>query len=204
MGISPEKVQNVRNRLARQKGRRIGVIKKKTLLLLAGGVALGLSGSPRTYWKIASAMGKEWGELTKQSTERAINALYASKLVDVKENSDGTFTLIMSEKGQKKALTYDLYRMRIKVPPVWDEQWRLISFDVPVGKKQLRDSLREHLLDLGFYEFQQSVFIHPFNCADEIEYLTELYDARKYVRFFLVAKADNELQLKKFFGLEMS
>ncbi|MEK7170124.1 MAG: hypothetical protein AAB767_02450 [Patescibacteria group bacterium] len=203
MGISPEKVQNVRNRLARHKELRIGATKKKILLLLVGGVTLGLSGSPRTYWKIVSAMGKEWGELSKQAAERATNALYASKLVDAKENNDGTFTLVMSEKGRKKALTYDLYRMKIKVPPVWDKQWRLISFDVPVGKKQLRDSLREHLLGLGFYEFQQSVFIHPFDCADEIEYLTELYDARKYVRFFLVTKADNELHLKKFFGLTM-
>ncbi|MDO8594876.1 MAG: hypothetical protein Q7R93_05205 [bacterium] len=204
MGISEEKVKNVRNRMARHKERRIGVTKKKVLLLLAGGLALGLTGSPRTYWKIVGEMRKEWSELTKQSAERAINALYASKLVSAKENGDGTFTLIMVEKGRKKALTYDLYRMKIKVPAVWDRQWRLISFDVPVGKKQLRDSLREHLLKLGFYEFQQSVFIHPFNCADEIEYLTELYDARKYVRFFLVSKADNELHLKKFFGLEMA
>ena len=202
MGISVEKVRNVRDRLARHKERRVGAVKKKILLLLAGGVALGLSGSPRTYWKIASVMRKEWGELTKQSAERAVNALYASKLVDAKENGDGTFTLIMSEKGRKKDLTYDLYRLKIKIPAVWDKQWRLVSFDVPVGKKQLRDSLREHLLGLGFYEFQQSVFIHPFDCTEEIEYLIELYDARKYVRLFLVTKADNELHLKKFFGLE--
>ena len=106
MGISPEKVQNVRNRLARHKELRIGATKKKILLLLVGGVTLGLSGSPRTYWKIVSAMGKEWGELSKQAAERATNALYASKLVDAKENNDGTFTLVMSKGRRSPRMTF--------------------------------------------------------------------------------------------------
>ena len=202
MGISATTIRDVRNRLARHKDRRIGVAKKKVLLLLFGGISLGLSGSPGTYWKIAGAMKKEWEELSKQGAERAINSLYASRLVGAKENEDGTYSLTLNEKGRKRVLTYDLARMKIKIPPKWDNLWRMVSFDVPIGKKIVRDSIREHLLNLGFYEMQQSLFIHPFDCKEEIDYLVELHDARKHVRFFLVTHADNEPHLKKFFGME--
>lgn len=197
-----ETVENVRNRIRQHHDLRMGLVKKKVMLLLLGGLSLGLSGSPSTSWKIIGAMQKEWKELNKQGAERAINSLYASRLVAIKENADGTCSLILSEKGRRRALTFNLNRIKIKTPAQWDGLWRLISFDVPVGKKEVRDSLREHLLRLGFFEVQQSLCIHPFDCVDEITYITELYDARKYVRFMLVAKADNEVQLKKFFGIK--
>lgn len=180
----------------------MGVTKKKMLLLLLGGLSLGLSGSPRTSWKIIGAMTKEWGDLSRQAAERAINSLYASKLVGVKENNDGTITLILCEKGEKKALTYNLARMKIEVPSKWDELWRIISFDIPVDKKEVRDSLRGHLFRLGFFEIHQSLFIYPFECRNEVEYMVELYDARKYVRFILATNIDNELHLRKFFNME--
>ena len=196
-----EILRRAKERVAQHKSLRMGIVKKKVLLLLFGGLALGLSGSPSTYWKIAGALYKDWKQLSKQSTERAINSLYASRLIDVKENSDGTYSLFLSERGKRKVLTYNIGRMKVNTPPTWDRLWRLVSFDVPVDKKEVRDSLRGHLLRLGFCEVQQSLFMHPFDCANEITYLTELYDAGKYVRFMLVTQVDNELYLKKFFGL---
>ncbi len=179
----------------------MGVTKKKALLLLLGGLSLGLSGSPRTSWKIIGEMIKEWKELNRQVAERAINSLFASRLVDTKENKDGTFTLILSEKGKRKALTYDLVKMRVEKPTKWDRMWRLISFDVPVDKKEVRDSLREQLLRLGFYELHQSLFIHPFDCFKEITYIIELYDAHAYVRFASLNYIDNEVELRRFFKI---
>lgn len=202
MGVSPETIKAVKARLASQKGRRVGGVQRKILLLLVGGLTLGLSGSPRSYWKIVGSLRKEWRHLSKQAAERAINALYASRLVAVKENADRTFTLVLAEKGKRRALTYDLSRMRIQEPQKWDGQWRLVAFDVPIDKKAVRDSLRGHFLRLGFYEFQQSLFFHPFDCLQEITYITELYDARKYVRFMLVSHVDNERDVKNFFGMK--
>src|SRR3989344_3159507 len=151
VGTSEETVKNVRDRLARHNERRMGIAKKKVLLLLFGGLSLGLSGSPRTSWKLIGAMTKEWEELSRQATERAVNSLYASKLVAVKDNLDGTLTLVLSEDGKKKALQYNLHRMKIKKPPVWDKRWRMISFDIPEDEREARDAFREYLLNLGFY-----------------------------------------------------
>ena len=202
MGISPEIKQAVRNRIAREKERRIGTAKKKALLLLLGGFALGLSGSPRTSWKIIGAMTKEWKELSKQAAERAVNSLYASRLVEARENTDGTFTLVLSREGNKKALTYDISRIKIERPATWDKLWRIISSDIPEEKKAARDSLRERFIKLGCYELHDSVFIYPFDCFKEIEYLAEIYDVRKHMRFVIATYIDIEPQLKKFFRID--
>ncbi|KKW11619.1 MAG: Transcriptional regulator, PaaX family protein [Parcubacteria group bacterium GW2011_GWA2_49_9] len=196
-----EKMKEVRDKLARHKDCRIGIAKRKALLLLLGGLTLGLSGSPRTSWKIVQGMNKEWKELGRQAAERVVNSLYASELVEAKENADGTATLTLSEKGRKKALTYDIVRMKIPVPSRWDRLWRIVSFDVPEDEKSARDSLREHLFRLGFYELQKSVFIYPYECLSEIQFIAGLYNVGKYIRYILAVHIDNEKMLKDFFGM---
>lgn len=196
-----EIAKNVRGRLATYKEHRIGTVKKQALLILLGGLSLSLSGSPRTSWKILGALIKEWRELGRQSAERVVNSLYASKLVEVKENANGTLTLVLSEKGRQRALTYDIVRMKIQTPPRWDNRWRIVSFDIPEDEKAARDSFREHLFRLGFYELHRSVFIHPFDCLEELLYIAGLYGVGTYIHFILAVHVDNEAKLKRFFGL---
>ncbi len=204
MSISEETKKSVRGRLASYRERRMGIAKKKALLLLFGGLSLGLSGSPRTSWKIIGALTKEWKELGRQASERAVNSLYASRLVGAVANPDGSFTLTLNDNGRKRALKYDLHRMKIQRPPLWDTRWRMVSFDIPEKDREARNALRGHLLRLGFYEQHQSFFIYPFDCRGEIEYLIELYNLRKYVRFILAVSIDNDYVVKKFFGLEQA
>ena len=40
-------------------------------------------------------MREDWDNITKQTAERAINALYDSKLLEARENADGTTTLVL-------------------------------------------------------------------------------------------------------------
>ncbi len=178
-----------------------GDVQKKILLLLMGGLALGLSGSPGRYFQILESIGKEWEEINRQSLRRAIRNLYQSKIIKEKENPDGTITMVLTEKGNKKALTYNLDKMEIKEPEHWDKKWRMVLFDVPEKTRWIRDAFRHHLNQLGFYEFQKSVFIHPFDCQNEIDYLIEFYNARKFTRFIIADSLDNELHLKSHFKL---
>lgn len=181
--------------------RKLGSTQKKILILLLGGLALGLSRSPKTSFQIIKEMKKEWDWINRQNLKRAIKKLYESKLIKEKENSDGTVTLILTERGKEKALTYNLDEMKIEKPKQWDKKWRIVLFDIPEKIRKLRDAFRYHLKQLGFYEFQKSVFIHPYDCQDEIEYLIEFYDARRFIRFIVAEQIDNELHLKAHFGL---
>lgn len=188
-------------RSARQKPRR-SALQKKILLLLFGGLALGLTRNPNQYFRIAQEIGKEWKKIERGSLNRAVHSLYDSKLVTVKDNHDGTTTLVLSKEGTRIARTYDIDNMRIVTPPQWDNGWRIVMFDVPEKFKKVRDVLRMHFKNMGFYEFQKSVFVHPYPCAKEIEYITEFYHSKKHIRFIVATDIDNALELKRHFNLK--
>lgn len=184
-----------------QKRKHRSALQKKILLLLSAGIALGLTRNPDQYFRIVREVGKEWGEINRSSLNRAIYTLYESRLVSTKDNHDGTLTLMLSKEGKQLALTYDIDNIEIETPAHWDTKWRIVMFDVPEKYKKIRDTLRMHFKNMGFYEFQKSVFVHPYPCAKEIEYIVEFYQARKYIRFILATDIDNGLELKKHFHL---
>ena len=180
---------------------RIGNLKKKVLLLLLSGLSLGLTKSPKKHWWILKQIPREWKKLNRQSLERAINSLYASHLIDEKNNKDGTTTLLLNENGKHRALRFNLNKLNIEKPTKWDGKWRIVMFDIPEKTKMLRDSLRLHFRDIGLIELQKSVLVYPYPCNNEIEFILEMYNARKYVRFILAEKIDNQLHLMKKFNL---
>jgi len=181
---------------------RIGNLKKKVLLLLLAGLALGLSKSYKKHLWILKEIPKELEKENKQALQRAINSIYASHLVAETNNKDGTTTLILNENGKQKALRFNIDKLEIKKPEKWDGKWRIIMFDIPEKLKGLRDSLRIHFQEIGLRELQKSVFVYPYPCNKEIEFIIELYNARRHVRFILAEKIDNELHLKNKFNLK--
>jgi len=132
---------------------RLGENQRKILLLLLGGLALGLSGSPRRYFKILKSIQKEWKEIDREMLRNAIISLYRSKLIKEKENADGTITLVLTDKGKERALTYNLDNMKIKKPVQWDNKWRVVVFDIPEKIKKAREAVRECLKNLKAFLF---------------------------------------------------
>ncbi|HAJ44538.1 MAG: hypothetical protein UV53_C0001G0021 [Candidatus Azambacteria bacterium GW2011_GWE1_42_9] len=181
--------------------KRIGSVNKKVLLLLSGGLALSLTRRPDTYFRIVKNIAKEWKKINERSLRESIKKLYQSKIIDYKENNNGTVELILTDAGKKKILLYDLEKLKIDKPPKWDNLWRLVIFDIPENKKQARMAMSSKLKELGFYPMQKSVFIHPYECKDEIDFVTELFNIVPYVRFLRVKDVDIELDLKNRFHL---
>ena len=178
-----------------------GIAQRKILLLLLGGFALGLSTSPRRSFRILKYIGKEWNALNREVLHRSIRTLYRSHLVGVKHEENGLCTLILSEAGRRRALAYKIDDMKIEKQHSWDRKWRIVTFDIPERKRRLRDTLRSRLRQLGMIEFQKSIFVHPYPCDDEIDFLVELYHARPFVRKITAESVDNGLHYKHKFGL---
>jgi len=174
---------------------------QKVLLLLQGGLVLGLTNRPDKYFQIIKKIGEEWQKINERSLHQAIKNLYQTKLIDYKEDADGNVLLVLNNNGKKKALQYNPGVIKIKKPKEWDNLWRLVIFDIPERKKQARNALSLKLKQLGFYPLQKSVFLHPYNCRDEIDFLVELFDVRPYVRFLIVKETDVDLKLKHYFHL---
>jgi len=180
---------------------RLGPKAKKVLLLLKAGAVLSLTRRPDIYFSILKKTAKEWKKINERNLRDAIRRLYKSKLIDYKENKDKTVTIILSEKGKKRILKYDLDKIQIKKPFQWDKLWRLIAFDIPEDRKAGRTALVAKLKELGFYPMQKSVYIHPYECKDEINFVAEIFNLAPYVRFLRVKDVDIELDLKNRFRL---
>lgn len=180
---------------------RLGPTAQKVILLLLGGLVLGLSGSPRQYFRVIKTIGKDWKRIDARALHNAIKSLYKSKLIDAKDNPDMSTTLILTKKGKNRALTYQIDEIKIKPMTKWDAKWRMVLFDIPEKHKKGRDALSRVLKNMGFYKFQKSVFISPFECGDEINFVIEFFNLRPYVRSIIATKIDNELDLKRHFDL---
>lgn len=101
--------------------------------------------------------------------------------------------------NQKARFNFD--KLAIKKPAVWDGRWHIVFYDIPERKRRARDALRDKLKEMGFLEWQKSVFVHPYPCRDEVEFIIEFFDIRPYVRFGELIAPTNEAELKIHFGL---
>lgn len=178
----------------------MGPTKRKILLLLMAGIALGLAYTPKRQRRILQEVGKEWKKIDEEKLKRDVGDLYRSKFVGVKENPDGSCSYVLTETGEQRALAYRIKEMKVSKQP-WDGKWRIVIFDIPEKVRRARDALRKKLRDFGFYELQKSAFILPYECKNEIGLLVEFWGIRKYVRYGVLETIDNEPHLKSYFKL---
>lgn len=181
--------------------KRLGTVSKKILLLLQGGLALSLTNRPDAYFRVVKQIAKEWGKINERNLRGAIKRLYQSKLIDYQENKDGSVSLILTGDGKDRILKYEIDKIEIKKPAHWDNLWRMVIFDIPEDHKSGRNALASKLKEIGFYPMQKSVFIHPYECKDEIDFITEIFNISPYVRFLRVKDIDVDLHLRNIFHL---
>lgn len=180
---------------------KLGPLQRKILLALLGGIALGLSSSPKQYFKTFRILQRDWKKIDQSNFNRSFKRLAEEKLIEEKVLPDGSFKLVLTEEGRKEARKLNLLGNSIKFekPKKWDGKWRIVVFDIPERSRIFRDILREHLYNLKFYKLQHSVFVSPYPFEKPILELIELYSAGSYVRVITAVKIDNETRLKKHF-----
>lgn len=83
----------------------------------------------------------------------------------------------------------------------WDKRWRMIMFDIPERRRKDRDRLRHFMLEAGFVQFQQSVWIYPYECEDLVTLLKVEMRLGNSVRYAIIEKLENDASLKRQFNL---
>lgn len=176
-------------------------LKKKILLILASGVALGLARKAKSQKYILKSLNRELREIERDHLLRIVREFKYNRMVDYKEKKDGSIEIVISEKGKSKALEFDIDKIKINKPVAWDKKWRVVFFDIPEKRRSERNILREKLQELGFKELQKSIFLHPYPCLDEINFITEYYQLRNLVRYGEMINISNEEEFKLRFNL---
>lgn len=87
----------------------------------------------------------------------------------------------------------------------WDSKWRMVFYDIPDKKKSSRDGLKSKLKELGFGMIQESIYISPYDIAQD---LAEFIEAQNLSEFVFVGEVNklligNRKQLaERIWGLE--
>lgn len=83
----------------------------------------------------------------------------------------------------------------------WNKKWFLVIFDVPEEQRNKRDYLRNFLRDIGFYQYQQSAYVFPYECEKEIALIKRIVEGGKYINYIIADKIENENQIKTYFKI---
>lgn len=90
---------------------------------------------------------------------QALRRLREKGFVEFK--SDKELVLQLTDSGRDRALWAKMRTGDEK----WDGRWRLVVWDVPEKRRQARDLLRFKLKQLGFKQWQQSIWATKINCT---------------------------------------
>lgn len=170
---------------------------KALLVTLATGAVITLALAFPGLGYLYKAFKKEqWEEAKRRGSLKAtIKRLERQNLVSWSEKND-ELTLNLTEEGNKKVLKYKIDDLRIEKPRKWDGWWRVIVFDIPEDEKIAREIFRNKLKEMDFYSLQKSVFVCPYECKDEIDFLRHTLEITPYVHI-ITAKEITGLEYSK-------
>jgi CRISPR-associated endonuclease Cas2 len=168
-------------------------------------IATKISYLPSPYYtlgKFIKFLLEEDKSLNKKQIKKALYDLKKRKLIDIIEK-DGQVKIYLQEKGKQKVITRSIkilldYKKKEKK---WDGRWFMVFFDVPEIERRKRNFLRRYLRRLGFYQYQQSVYIFPFECKREVNLIKEIVEGAKYMNYIIASEIEEEEKIKKYFGL---
>lgn len=183
-----------------KKGKIINPHTKEILTLLAGGAVFGLSIVFPALPMALSPFIIDKNKFNNRYYNQTMKRLEKQKLVEIVYEGDQTIVRITKE-GKVRALRYKLSEMQVKRPKVWDKKWRIVIFDIPEKYKRVRELFRWHLKSMNFYMLQKSVWVHPYPCEGEIEFLRQVYKVGINVTYILAEKLENSQYLKDRFEL---
>lgn len=141
-----------------------------------------------------------WKHFNASYLQRTLKRLHKLQSIEVSEK-DGKQIICLTVQGKRKILRYSIDKLSIESPKHWDRKWRLVLYDVPKNDKSLGDAIRRTLHNLGFYPIQESVYVYPYSCFTQIEFLRQYYGLGSNVQYMVVEKIEDDAAYKTYFNL---
>lgn len=103
----------------------------------------------------------------------------------MKEKKDDDIYYKITGKGEK---AMDKLLRPLKQTGTWDGRWRLVMFNIPETRRDLRDRIRRSFVKLGMGILQPSVWISPNDIKDEIEEMQGKLNLKNTLKYFEVTR----------------
>lgn len=141
-----------------------------------------------------------WENYYPSSLDRTTQRLWREGYVEIKKNGKDT-VVKLTKKGKTEILKYNFDSLEIKKPKTWDGQWRLVIFDILEKDKAKREIFRDKLKQLEFFQMQESVFVYPYPCEKELQFLREVLEIPHNVKLIRANRIENDADLRGIFHL---
>lgn len=128
--------------------------------------------------------------------------LRKKKYVEVVGQNGSELKIKITAKGIERVKKFDFDNLKLEKMNPWDQKWRVVIFDVPEKKKHTRNILRDKLKELNFYRIQNSVWVCPWDCLDEILFIRKFLEIEPYVSVILADAIDEEMKIRKQFNID--
>lgn len=112
---------------------------------------------------------------------------------------DGKF-LRLTEKGERELESLTLASQKTRRRK-WDGKWRVLIFDIPDRRRNVRDKVRSTLRMIGFERLQDSVWIHPYDCEDHMTLLKADFKIGREMLYMVVDALEGDDWLRKKFSV---
>ncbi len=114
-----------------------------------------------------------------QKTKGSLSSLLKEELI-IKGEEEGSYCL--TEKGfLSLCLEFPFFRY---LKYQWDGRWRIISYEIPEEKRELRDRLRREMQGWGLGPWHRSFWLTPHPVIEVLKELTSQKEEEKYLQSF--------------------
>lgn len=177
----------------RKKIFKLGETEKKILFAVGLGVlvvsSIALPGIPIAIRGIVKLRGNKW-------LQKKLESIKKKGLIDLSGEK-----IRLTVKGKKLFEKIELSDLKLKKPKEWDGLWRLVSYDIPEKYKKSRDFFRSVLVKNGFFQIQESLWVHPYQCREEIAVVAIRMNLNYNVIVMETEKLPNEKEMQDHFSL---
>jgi len=190
-----------RDATRKRKRERIWGVFQLTLLaaVAIGGVVLIAATAPNAAQLLKYFPGYKKGAKFNYQAKSALGRLVAKGLITFEEENGKRYARI-TEKGERM-LQMETERVAMTKKRKWDRRWRVVIFDVPEKRKNIRDRLRHFMSKYGFVRLQDSVWTYPYDCEDLITLAKANFRIGADVLYMIVERLEYDKHLREHFGL---
>jgi len=106
----------------------------------------------------------------------------------------------LTEKGfQSLSLEFPFFRF---LKDKWDGRWRVISYEIPEKKREIRDRLRREMQGWGLGPWHRSFWLTPHPILTTLKSLTSQKEEERYIQAFEADHSfgDREILIEKVWG----
>lgn len=153
----------------------MGIKERRTKILLILFLLSDLSFQPVAF---DEKVQKIFDLVFNQKTRGTLSSLIKEEVIQ----KQGENSYSLTEQGFiELALQFPYFRfLRDK----WDGKWRILSYEIPEKKRELRDKLRRHVSGWGLGPWHRSFWVTPHPIIDDLRRLVSGREEEKYVQAF--------------------